>query len=239
MAAMHRWTRLGVVVAVGAGCGKDTCEPRRKVAAEAVVDSLFWAENERDEAKDKVEEAEHALLSLDRGEEDLAVWLKLFEQSMDCLVRKDDCCKRLSKLRNGTQVWSSMSKVLDQDPSISRPHEVELVLAPMRPLETEAEDLITASPREAEKFCTDARTHIARIRTEAPAAWNAARAAIKADIAERKKTGEAAQRRVKAIGEWADALRKSQKATVATDLGGDQYFAKARDAVTAYNAACH
>ena len=237
---MHGWTWVAVVVVAAAGCGKDTCEPKRKVAADHVVSSLHGVEIDRDKAQLEITKAKGELVSLDMGEEHLVTYLKLFEQSMDCLVRKDDCCKRLSKLGNGTQVWSTMSKVFEALPNKSNPYEVDVVLAPMKPLETEAEDLITASPKQAEKFCTDARAHIARIRTEAPAAWNAARAKVKADIAERKKEVEMAQQRIKAIGAWADAIRKNQKATIDASLTSDgDSFSEARDTVAAYNAACH
>jgi hypothetical protein len=231
-----------VLVAGLFGCSKkDACEAKRNAAADSVVNALSPAEIARDDAKAKVDEAQRSFHTLDDGEQRLTERLKLFEQSMDCLVYKNDCCKRLAKIDGSgrTQIWSSLSEVHSKL-GVSVPHEIDAVLAPLHTLDDAAEDLITAKPKEAEKFCTDARQQIARVRKDAPPAWTAAREAIKADVATRKSALEAAQRRLTAVGEWADAIRKNTKATIAPDLGADaEQFARARESVTAYNAACH
>lgn len=239
--SMKRWA-YGVLLVAVAGCGgdDDRCTPKRTVAAEQVVAVLPSLEAGRESAKGAVEAAERKLDELDTGEKDLAERIKLFEQAMDCLVYKDDCCKRLGRMADRRGIWSAMMYV-EGGPGIPRvPDAVAAVLAPMKPLEHDAADLPASSAKETEKFCTDVRAHLVRIRQEVPAAWNTARADIKSDLAAKNAALADAQRRITAIGAWADAIRKNQPATIAPEPSdGPGGFGKARDAVAAYNAACH
>lgn len=236
---MTRWTYGVLMVALAGACGdskEETCTAKRKAAADAVVSALPSLEIERDTRTRHIVDGETALAELGYGEKELAERIKLFEQSMDCLHYKTDCCQRIRKIKDLRNIWPTMNRVF-QEPL---PQEVVAVLAPMKSLEVDAEDLFGGTPAFAEKFCTASRTQIERIRSEVPAAWTAARTVLQNDLEKRKALHDLAQRRVKAIGEWADAIRKSQKATIDADLSEGAHFTyrDARSAVEVYNAAC-
>lgn len=236
---MTRWTYGVLVVTLAGACGDSKeakCTAQRKAAADAVVGALTGLEIDRDQKTRELEEARSTLSTLDDDDKTLESRIRLFEQSMDCLVYKDDCCKRLGKMKDRRSIWGIMHEIFKDE----QPDEVTKVLAPLQALEVDAEDLQGASSKDAEKFCTASRAEVARVRQELPAAWTAARAVVKNDVDERKARVDVAQQRVKAIGEWADAIRKNQKATIAADLGdSDGSFGRARAAVEAYNTTCH
>src|SRR5688572_16331057 len=84
------------VVVVLVGCGsKNNCEPRKKDAAAAVNSAIKPVAYARDKAKTNYDEIKKSHDLVHAGQDELAERLKLFEQSMDCLVTKD-CCKRLA-----------------------------------------------------------------------------------------------------------------------------------------------
>lgn len=219
----------------GSKKSNDNCELRKNDAASAVAGALSSVARAHQEAKATYDEVKTAHDHVQAGQDELEQRMKLFEQSMDCLV-KVDCCKRLAAMNTEqkTQVWSMHSKIFET----SLPHEIDAIAAPLRARADAAEDLATAKPAEAEAFCTGARADIAKLRgVDGAAAWKVARDALTADLAKAKREYDDAKRRDDELGAWANAIAKKTKATTTPDLASAEYN-KARNAVNVYNDVC-
>ena len=239
-AVMNRLVYPSLCVALIA-CGNDEkCQTARNTAAREINEFVDF---DVESARLAAETAEMHLLQLKRVPEQLDAELKLVEQSMGCLV-KTDCCKRLGAFDNTakTTIWSIAAEAqkIDLPDKMFLAPEISQVLAPLWTELDRAGQLITATPKEAETWCNAVRENIARVRKDAPPAWQAMFDAEAKTVEAAKQVGAAAKRRVDAVHDWSGAVKKNEKATIAPDLGSGSYdFRQTRDAVVAFNAACH
>jgi hypothetical protein len=220
-----------------AACKKkqSECPEAGKHAAEAVAEAFFEAKLEGDRLKAAEEVARTEAPRLEKAEQDLEARIKLFEQSMDCLV-KADCCAHLGKLDLHARA-AVQSTGLDILASEKQPEELQAVLQPLAALMNKASFLGEGrpDPKEATAWCTSMREAMANVRRESPAVWKRAVADANKKVADAHALVVAQDKQVARLNEWMDALTKSKAAPIPAELDGSGPALKAaREAVAKY-----
>jgi hypothetical protein len=243
---MKPWICAGLMVVATSllACKNDACPAARKTASTEVVEAIDEASLEWDKLQRKAEEAKYRVSQLAENEKGFLDDLKLFEQAMGCLEHAD-CCARLGRMSypDRASVWSSGMKVtrVRSEETQRLPGDLEVVLQKYSELiGQDGMGLNNSDPKVVMTWCTSIRDEIAKIRKDAPPIWKRAVDDAPKQTAEVDGIVAAHQRRIRALGDWAAALKESKKPTLPADLAnGASSFERARESVKRYQSACH
>jgi len=229
-----------VVMTVGlVACKNHECPAVRKEVARELKLAYEGVLLERDILADEAAKAAAVPAGYRSPTANLEERFRLLEQSMDCLVHKDDCCANLSKwsLDKREPIQSIALKVADAQ---GLPVEVSALLDPLRALTTNLDAIGTGDvDRKAiTPWCTKVRDAVAQIRATAPAAWKTATDEANKRTAAAKAAVEAQDKLVDELAGWARALEKSESVAI-SDAHASKELALAREAIERYQNACH
>jgi hypothetical protein len=224
-----------VVVAVLAACkgSNDKCGPAKKDALAALENAVKDA-GDSQRLQQELTDAGSLARSYAAGAETFVADLNLFEQSLGC-GEHVDCCARLAKNNNRTEIWSH-AKDLERADHAKPPALVSLV-TDLWTLLDKAEHI---APKEIEPWCKQVLAQLARVRSQGPGIWNQASDDANKRLSEAKAAVDARVRRDAALGEWRVAISNSKSISISPDLDDSGVaFRHAREAVERYQAACH
>lgn len=220
-----------VVLAVVAGCkGNDKCGPA-KTEALAALESGMTSAAEAQRLQQQLTDAGALARSYTGGADRFVADLNELEQSLGC-GEHVDCCARLAKANNHTEILSHAKDVkrIDQ----TKPPALVPLISDLWTLLDKAEQL---APKEIAPWCKQVLVQVARVRSQGPAIWKQASDDANKQLGDAKAAVDARVRRDAVMGEWRVAISNSKSITVAPDLGDS--LRDAREAVERYQAACH
>ena len=236
---------IGVIILITSclcGCKKDSCPAAKKTASTEVVSALNEANDELGRLKRDQETANSNVALIPANEKQFEADLKLFEQSMGCLVYTD-CCVRLGKmsLLDRAIVGSSGLNITEVHEDERRNLPAGLGLKKFTELMgQDGTGLNNSDPMVVQQWCVSVREEITKIRRNAPVAWKAASEEANQRVAAARAALAAHADQSTLLESWAAAVKESKAYEISAGLAeGSESFRRARTAMESYQRACN